>query len=132
MIPNGRFVGAWLLTSFETRQPDGSITYPLGQEPTGIICWDESGWFSAQLGPREPGAAEYIAYYGTLEAPDAASGTLVHRLHGSSNQSRVSGDQVREFEFLDADTVVLSPPAAPSGARSYVRWRRQSRAPSLR
>jgi len=127
VIANARFVGAWLLTSFETRQPDGSTTYPLGHDPIGIICWDESGWFSAQLGRREPGAAGYIAYYGILEAPDAASGTLIHRLHGSSNPSRVAGDQVREFEFLDDDTIVLSPPPSPSGARSYLTWRRRPR-----
>lgn len=127
VIPNERFQGAWLLTAFETRHPDGTTTYPLGHDPVGIICWDGSGWFSAQLGPREPGRPGYIAYYGTLEAPDQSSGTLIHRLHGSSDPGRVAGDQVREFEFLDADTLMLSPPPAASGARSFVTWRRQQR-----
>ena len=105
-----RFVGAWILVSFETERADGTRTKQWGDDPLGIICWDATGWFSAQLGPRIPDEdTPYIAYYGTLVAPDRESGTLVHTVAGSSNPGRLSGQQVREFRFLDANTLVLRP-----------------------
>ena len=122
---NGRFIGAWMLKSFETAQPDGSVVRPWGDDPLGIICWDASGYFSAQLGPRVASPDKpYVAYFGTLSAPNVDSGTLVHKVLGSSNPERLNGDQVREFTFIDSLTLTLKPPAAANGSQSTLTWRR--------
>lgn len=118
-----RFTGAWLLQSFETRMPDGTLSRPWGDDPVGIVCWDASGWMSAQLGPRDTSKGAYVAYFGRLEAPDAAEGTLIHRVEGASSE-RLNADQVRQFRFLDDDTLALSPPTAPNGAVSTLTWKR--------
>lgn len=121
---NGRFIGAWILKSFELTSNDGTVTRPWGDDPLGIICWDATGYFSAQLGPRNFETAPYVAYYGRLEAPHGDSGTLVHKVLGSSNPARLSVDQVREFEFVDAITLTLRPPRNAEGAQSTLTWRR--------
>ena len=112
------------MVSFVAEQPDGAYS-KVWDDPHGMVCWDATGCFSAQLGPRFPSeAAPYVAYYGTLEAPDVDSGTLVHTVLGSSNPGRLSGQQVREFRFLDAHTLVLRPPVAANGSRGLLTWRK--------
>lgn len=123
MLVNRRFLGAWRLVSFEARAGDGTVTYPLGRDPVGIIMWDDSGAMSAQLGPREPESGPYIAYYGILQAPDAEAGTLIHCVEAAS-APRFRVDQVRTFRFVDADTLELSPPAGNDGSESVLVWRR--------
>ena len=124
-MTNTLFAGAWMLQSFETEQADGTRTRIWGDDPLGIICWDATGHFSAQLGPRVARAeSPYVAYFGTLEAPDGETGTLVHTVLGSSNPARLSLPQAREFRFLDANTLVLRPPVAENGSRGMLTWRR--------
>lgn len=124
-MTNGRFIGAWMLKTFETVQADGTVVRPWGDDPMGIICWDATGYFSAQLGPRQPLAATpYVAYFGIITAPNGDTGTLVHQVLGSSNPERLSGDQVREFAFVDAMTLTLKPPVAANGSQSTLTWRR--------
>jgi hypothetical protein len=126
-MANSRFAGAWILDSFETEQADGSRSRPWGDDPLGIIVWDATGYFSAQLGPRVPRVeSPWVAYYGTLEAPDGDSGTLVHTVLGSSNPARLSAPQSREFRFVDANTLVLRPPVAENGSRGALTWKRMT------
>jgi hypothetical protein len=121
---NKRFVGAWLLAGFETRQADGTVTRPWGDDAgRGIICWDASGYMSAQLGPNDSSVAPYIAYFGRLEAPDVERGTLIHHVEGASTE-RLLAPQSRDFHFVDTDTLTLQPPAAPNGAVSTLTWKR--------
>ena len=123
MLRNRRFLGAWALVSFESRKAGGEVVYPWGHDPVGIVIWDESGHMSAQLGPRDPEPGQYVAYFGTLEAEDVVEGTLVHRVQGAS-ASRLRADQVRQFRFLGSDEMLLSPPSAPDGTVSTLRWRK--------
>jgi hypothetical protein len=118
-----RFVGAWGLASFETAASDGTVTRPWGDDPVGIIIWSASGHMSAQLGPRDPAKGVYVAYFGTMEAPDAAAGTLVHRVGGASLE-RLLSDQYRRFRFAGDDELVLNPPPAADGSISSLTWRR--------
>ncbi|MBI5947742.1 MAG: lipocalin-like domain-containing protein [Chloroflexi bacterium] len=123
MLTNRRFLGAWELVSFESRLPDGSVVRPWGDDPVGIVIWDETGYGSAQLGPRDPAAGPYVAYFGVLEAGDVAAGTMVTRVVAAS-APRLRSDQVREFRFLNDDEMTLSPPPGPDGAVSTLLWRR--------
>ena len=124
---NPRFFGAWLLDSFESQLPDGTITRPWGDDPIGIFCWDISGYFAVQLGPRVPidGASSYVAFFGTARAPEGEAGTIVLTVNGSSAPERVNGDQVRQFLFVEPGVVRMRPPAAPDGTQSTYVWRRQ-------
>ena len=122
---NHRFFGAWLLDRFESQLPEGTVSRPWGDDPFGIICWDSTGYFAVQLGPRVPGGAgDYVAFYGTAHAPDGESGTIVLRVVGSSSPDRVNGDQLRNFLFLEPGLLRMRPPAGPNGAQSSFTWRR--------
>lgn len=116
-------MGAWELISFESRAADGRVSRPWGDDPFGLVVWTDSGHMSAQLGPRDPAVGAYIAYCGTLEAPDLAEGTLVHHVAGASHP-RLLADQVREYRFVSDTELVLSPPPGADGARSALSWRR--------
>ena len=122
-LENRRFLGAWELVSFESLRPDGTVTRPWGDDPFGLVLWTDSGHMSAQLGPRNQAARPYLAYCGTIEAADVSEGTLVHRVVGASRPALLA-DQVRSFSFPAEDSLVLSPPAAPDGSQSVLRWRR--------
>jgi hypothetical protein len=122
---NQRFFGAWKLVSFVTTASDGTRSYPMGENPVGIIIWDRSGAFSAQLGTQDHADnANYVAYFGMLEAPDGETGTLVHHVTGASAPSRLMQDQLRGFRFLGETTLELRPPAAANGAQGVVTWER--------
>jgi len=123
MLNNRRFPGAWGLLSFESRAPDGSVTCPMGADPVGIIVCHDSGYVSAQLGPRNADGAGYVAYFGLLEAEDADEGTMVTRVMGGSS-ARFLTDQVRHFRFDAAGELWLSPPPGDDGRVMTLRWRR--------
>lgn len=118
-----RFTGVWELVSFETRDAAGTVSRPWGDDPIGTIIWTAGGNMSAQLGPRDPSVAPYVAYFGTLEAPDSPEGTLVHRVSGASLE-RLRTDQVRAYRFEENGDLVLQPPANSEGSTSTLRWRR--------
>lgn len=118
-----RFVGVWELVSFESRDSAGNVTRPWGEDPVGTIVWTAGGNMSAQLGPRDPALAPWVAYFGKLVAPDAAEGTLVHHVAGASLE-RLRADQVRNYRFEGVDELVLQPPPNSEGSTSTLRWRR--------
>jgi hypothetical protein len=122
---NRRFVGTWLLDSYETLLTDGTVAHPWGDDPVGIIYWDPSGYFAVQVGSREAiSAGDYISFFGKAEAPDGESGTIVLRVEGSSLPGRVNGDQVRDFLFLEPALLRMRPPVAPNGVQSTFMWRK--------
>jgi hypothetical protein len=120
---NRRFLGAWELVSFESRSPDGTLTYPMGRDPVGIFICHESGYISAQLGPRTGDGAGYVAYFGLAEADDAPEGTLITRVIGASSR-RLHDDQVRQFAFTSGDELMLRPVPVPGGPTMTLLWRR--------
>jgi len=123
-MTNTRFHGAWRLESVDAKATDGSPLEPLGPSPLGIIIWDASGAFSAQLGQRDGSTGPYVAYFGTLEAPEGEAGTLIHHVTGAS-VGRLLTDQSRQFRFIGEDELILTPPPRPGGpATMSLRWRR--------
>jgi len=123
MLRNHRFLGTWELVSFESRAANGTVSYPMGPDPVGLIMCDETGHVSAQLGPRGGDGRGYVAYFGLAEADDAAEGTLVTRVAGGSSE-RFRADQVRRFAFTGDDELVLSPPPGTDGTLMVLVWRR--------
>jgi hypothetical protein len=123
LLKNRRFIGAWELVSFESRAPDGRVSHPMGPDPVGTIIWDATGMMSAQLGPRDPEAGAYVAYFGMLEAEDESEGELTHHVIGAS-LPRLRTDQVRRYAFLNENELTLSPLPTTDGSSSTLLWRR--------
>lgn len=122
-----RFVGAWRLVSIEGVPP--GLPGNLYDRPTGLIIYSASGQISAQLvakADRKPFAPfnkgrvsattedkaaafdSYVAYYGTYTV-DAKTGTITHHLEGSLIPGREGINNVRWFEFLGDDRLLLIP-----------------------
>jgi hypothetical protein len=103
--------------------PHFSLSY---DHPTGILIYDASGWMSVQIdvkGTRKPfvngpaaGTDEekmaafdnYVAYCGTY-AVDLKAQTITHHLEDASSPNWRGRNNVRWFEFQDADDLLLIP-----------------------
>ena len=48
-------IGSWRLEAFELEMPDGSKTYPYGQDLTGYLFYNEAGFMSAAFMNAERG-----------------------------------------------------------------------------
>ena len=125
-LVNRRFVGAWLLQSFESQAADGGVSRPWGDDPLGLIMWDAGGYFSVQLGPRGKPEA-YVSFFGTWEAEDGESGLIVLKVTTGSAPDRVNGDQRRNFLFVEDGLLRMRPPTGPDGSQSTFMWRRTTR-----
>lgn len=122
---NSRFLGMWLLDSYETLLTDGSVAHPWGDDPVGIIYWDASGYFAVQVGSRQAvSAGDYLSFFGKAEATDGESGKMILHVEGSSIHGRVNGDQPRDFRFMETGLLRMRPPVAPNGVQATLMWRR--------
>ena len=129
-----QFYGAWRLVSFETRRSTGEVSQPLGPNPVGLIIWDKSGRFSAQLmhgdlpPDRTSGDAEvlrYVAYFGWFEVDDDR-GVLTHHVDGALTPNMLGVDQERWFTFTDARLELRPPSFEQEGvtSESVLTWER--------
>ena len=82
-----KVVGTWLLESIVDTLPDGSVTYWMGQHPTGAIVYTATGHVSVQF-MRDPPSA--------LPA-DAGAGADAARLAGARPFASLSADQLRDM-----------------------------------
>ncbi len=121
--PMNELLGAWSLTSFEMRRSDGRVSFPFGEDPSGMLLYEPSGRMSAQLlrrdrppfdsGDQLMGDASEIksafqgciAYFGAFEVDEAAA-TVVHRVEGSLFPNWIGTEQVRYYE-LDRDRLTI-------------------------
>ena len=141
-----RLVGAWELQEYTATAEDGTITFPMGEDATGLIIYTPDGYMSAQLmvqgrpayasGDMEGGTAEerraatrgYIAYSGPFSV-DEASGTVKHHVSVCLLPNWIGDTQVR-FARLEGDILTLS--AAPMSFGGTLRiprlvWKRAER-----
>ena len=100
-------VGTWKVVKYEDRGPDGTLSYPYGENPIGYFVYDATGHLSVHImrtpalksfpGMREgtgDGAAyreaflAYAAYFGTYTV-DATKGTVTHHVEGSRDATPV-------------------------------------------
>jgi hypothetical protein len=138
-----QLIGAWRLVSMQTRDEDGTVRYPLGDDATGLILYTPDGFMSAQIqasgrpayadddvdgGTLEEAAAAargYLAYSGPYRV--AADGELTHHMDVSLFPNWLGNTQVRVCR-LDGDHLELST-LAPMMMRGALRtavllWRR--------
>jgi hypothetical protein len=109
-------LGAWRLVSWEARDAEGRVTYPLGEEALGQLFYDGSGRMSAQLMRQHQArfASEdwqqareiekatawgnYFGYFGTYTI-DENAGTVTHLVEGSWFPNLIGTQQVRHYRF---------------------------------
>jgi hypothetical protein len=136
MMSSPSLIGTWNLLSWEIRASVGTVTYPLGESPRGVIVYDESGRMAVQLmdpdrlpsESSDPFGAEpdeivtawmgFISYAGRYEV-DSRQLTVTHHLEICSFPNWVGTEQRRFYEF-DGDLLVLSTPPISLGGESTV------------
>jgi hypothetical protein len=129
------FTGAWRVVSVEDRQPDGSLSYPYGEQPAGLLLYDETGRMSVQIMRRDrqylssddwanvsaeeiKSAVEgFTAFFGTYEINEAEA-IIIHRVEGHVLPNSVGKELKRRYEF-SGNQLILK----PSATRSVI-WER--------
>jgi len=123
-----RFHGTWRLVSYHARQPDGSLTLPLGADPRGMLIYTSEGKMSGQAMRRAHDATatgpldNYIAYFGTFTVDEAAR-EVVHFVEGSLYPNWVGTEQRRGFTF-SGSRLTLTAALKKSGAVGTLIWER--------
>lgn len=118
-------VGSWKLVAYEDRLADGSVEYPFGRKPVGLLIYDATGHMAIQImkvphpkvasGDDEKVTAEekpalfdsYEAYFGTYSI-DSTKKEVTHHVEGHLYDVYVGTSQKRPFE-LSGDRLTLTP-----------------------
>ena len=135
--PNERFAGAWTLVRSERRGADGEMIGEPREDRLGYILYDPSGHMGVALmsNDREPYSEDgptaeealaqlgsYASYFGRFTVNEE-EGYVTHHLEGSLNPDG-AGSDYRRYYTMEGDTLILQPPAAEDGSRSFITWRR--------
>ena len=117
-------LGTWRLVSYEARDSEGRVQYPLGEIVSGLLVCDGGGNMSAHVmrndlplfaakDPARGTDAElraafegYGSYFGTYTV-DQARQTVTHQVRGAWYPNWIGHDQVRHFKF-DSSRLSLS------------------------
>jgi hypothetical protein len=120
-----KFTGAWRLLAFEEEGPDGTLIYPYGKDPVGLLIYDSSGQMSVQIMRRDraplssagPEAAStqsksaaresFTSFFGSYEVDDVNS-VVIHRVEGHVFPESVGKVLRRGFTF-SGDVLTLTP-----------------------
>lgn len=137
-------IGRWRLVSWSTRDDDGTVAHPFGENPEGSLVYTAEGWMSALLAPaarpplssadvlggdeaeRAAAFSTFIAYAGTY---DIEGDDVVHRVSVSLFPNWVGTEQRRTAK-LNGDTLVLQTAPLDVLGRVVVnelRWVREER-----
>ena len=140
-----QFVGTWTLLAFEFRLSDGTVTYPMGKEATGMIIYDANGHMSVQMmrkdrpsfasGDQQKGTPEeiktalegYVAYFGDYVI-DEDEQAVIHEAKGAMFPNWIGQDQKRFFEFSGDRLTLTTVPIQIGGVQltGTLIWERQS------
>ena len=133
-------IGTWALVSDSNTRPDGSSFEPFGPHPKGLMILAADGFFSVQIhrpdlpkyagNNRMEGSAEEnkataqgaISFFGTYSV-SATDHTLNFHVESSSFPNWNGTDQKRVIA-LEGDEMKYSNPAASTGGRAQLVWRR--------
>jgi len=125
-------LGTWRLVSFEARDANGQLQFPLGKQVFGQLFYDAAGNMSAHVmrndralfAANDPGLGTeaevraafdgHTSYFGTYTI-DAASKTVTHHVRGASYPNWIGHDQVRQFKFEGSRLFLSSPPIVSGG-----------------
>ncbi len=143
MAPNP-LVGTWRLLSWENRGlEDGRVSYPLGEDATGYLMYNEDGYMFVAImasnrvkfaeddllsvtEEEEARAAEtYISYCGRY---DFLGDTVVHHVEMSLVPNWIGGDQERLVDLGASRLTLSTPPLLLRGLEqiAHLVWERVS------
>ena len=128
--------GTWSLLSWEIRSSDGTVTYPIGENPMGVLTYDEAGRMAVQVMQSDRAPSEspdpfraapdqivtawmgFLSYAGRYEHdPDAKR--VIHHVEICSFPNWVGSTQERFYDF-DCGHLRLSTPPISLGGPSAV------------
>jgi hypothetical protein len=123
--PTQNIVGAWKLIEYEDHLAGGTVEYPFGKNPVGLLIYDDSGHMAVQImkvphprvasgdeekvAPEEKGALfdSYVAYFGKYTV-DWTRKIITHKVEADLYDVYVGTSQERPFELKD-DRLTFSP-----------------------
>jgi Lipocalin-like domain len=126
--------GSWKLIAWRRIADDGSVTFPLGENASGLLIYTANGRMAVQMtaadrpllgtgdpltGDIEKRATAYsscLAYFGSYEVE---GDHVVHRIEASLFPDWSQVEQVRPFT-IDAQKLVLHTPPMKVGDRMIV------------
>jgi len=138
----GDLVGTWRLRSWESREEDGSMLRPFGEEPVGYVVYTADGRMITTIsktgraaiggdvlgGPAEARAAafaSFISYSGTFRVE---GNDVIHSVEISLFPDWVGGEQRRHVQLSeDRNRLTLSTDPMPSAgrvSRHHLSWDR--------
>jgi hypothetical protein len=141
VIEAHQLAGTWKLVSWENRDADGTVNYPMGRDAKGYIMYTPDGYMSVVIShPERPAfasgdigggtveelaraAASYISYCGRYEVRPES---IVHFVEASLFPNWVGTIQER-FSELQGSTLILSTAPflfAGQERRAYLIWQR--------
>jgi hypothetical protein len=138
-------LGTWRLVSYQARDSEGRVQYPLGENVSGLLVYDGGGNISAHVmrngrsffSAKDPARGtdaelraafeDYGSYFGTYTIDDARR-TVTHHVRGAWYPNWIGHDQVRHFRF-DGNRLLLSTPPLVWDGQSFeyiLTWERIS------
>lgn len=134
--------GTWRLVAWRRVAQDGGVSYPLGEDATGLLVYTDNGRMAVQIvaanrpeidtgdpigGDVDKRAAAYsgcLAYFGTYEVQDDQ---VVHHVEQSLYPNWSGAEQVRPLVFEDGQLVLRTPPmqTASGTVVNEIAWARE-------
>lgn len=126
-------VGSWKLLSYEDRDASGTIVYPYGKSPSGLLIYDSTGHMAVQIMKNPPPdiasddwdkftVAEkvalydgYVAYFGRYEV-DTSRHVVIHLPEAHLSKLYIGRREERHFKF-SGDRLILSETWTQSGKK---------------
>jgi hypothetical protein len=134
-------IGTWRLISWENRDADGQISYPLGNDAMGYIMYTQDGYMfvaimradrgrfdagdllSGSTEEKAQAAGTYVSYCGRYEF---RGDTVVHHVELSLFPNWVGGDQERLVKVTGDRLTLSTRPILLGGIQRSARlvWKR--------
>jgi hypothetical protein len=117
-------VGTWTLRRATATAADGTVRYPFGLEPRGLLLYTAGGWMSATItsvgaGAGSPGP---VIYAGRVTVRDDE---VIHSVVAGMPPFRPGSAQRRGARLEAPGVLVLTtPPGEVTGQAIALRWRR--------
>ncbi len=121
-----QLAGTWKLVAWRRAAEDGTITYPLGEDASGLLIYTADGRMAVQMaaanrpplatddpplgGDAQKRAAAYstcLAYFGSYEL---RGDSVVHRIDVSLFPNWSGAEQSRPFTYAGNELVLRTPP----------------------
>ena len=136
--------GTWSLAAWRRIAEDGSVSYPLGADASGVLIYTENGRMAVQIaGANRPKLAvddplggdaqarasaysTYLAYFGSYEVQ---GDTVVHHIHESLYPNWSGATQVRPYTDESDELVLRTPPMRLADGTTVVNelaWTRET------